>query len=119
MQRRHQRTAKARSSDRGRNSLHRQETDRKWEEGDEISVLEFAATEYGRKGKVVASEEVKTQISSIGINKCACESGFDRKNFVRKLVRGIPVKRNSYNEFVRWLRAYRLGVSEVRIGQKV
>jgi streptogramin lyase len=34
------------------------ETDRKWEEGGEISVLEFAATEYGRKGKVIASEDV-------------------------------------------------------------
>ena len=84
------------------------ETDRKWEEGDEISVLEFAATEYGRKGKVVASEDVKATISSIGINKCARESGFDRKNFVRKLVRDIPVKRNSYNEFLRWLQTYNL-----------
>jgi hypothetical protein len=83
------------------------ETDRKWEEGDEISVLEFAATEYGRKGKVVASEQVKAQISKIGINKCARESGFDRKNFVRKLVRGLPVKRKSYNEFVHWLQGYK------------
>ena len=79
------------------------ETDRKWEEGDEISVLEFAATEYGRKGRVIASEEIKLAIQEIGINKCARESGFDRKNFIRKLVRGIPVKRNSYNEFARWL----------------
>ena len=83
------------------------ETDRKWEEGDEISVLEFAATEYGRKGKVIASEDVKATISSIGINKCARESGFDRKNFIRKLIRDIPVKRNSYNEFVRWLKHYK------------
>jgi len=83
------------------------ETDRKWEEGDEISVLEFAATEYGRKGKVVASEEVKAAIQKIGINKCARESGFDRKNFIRKLVRRIPVKRNSYNEFIHWLENYR------------
>jgi hypothetical protein len=30
-----------------------------------------------------------------------CESGFDRKNFIRKLIRGISVKRNSYEEFVR------------------
>jgi hypothetical protein len=81
------------------------ETDRKWEEGDEISVLEFAATEYGRKGKVIASMDVKATISRIGINKCARESGFDRKNFIRKLVRGLAVKRNSYNEFVRWLRS--------------
>jgi hypothetical protein len=84
------------------------ETDRKWEEGDAMSLLEFAATEYGRKGKVVASADVKKQISIIGINKCARESGFDRKNFVRKLVRGLPVKRNSYNEFARWLQVYKL-----------
>ena len=83
------------------------ETDRKWEEGDEISLLEFAATEYGRKGKVIASEEVKAAISAIGINKCARESGFDRKNFIRKLIRNIPVKRNSYTDFVRWLEVYK------------
>ena len=29
------------------------ETDRKWEEGEDMSVLEFAATEYGRTGKVI------------------------------------------------------------------
>lgn len=79
------------------------ETDRKWEEGEEISLLEFSATEYGRKGKVVASEEVKLAIQRIGINKCARESGFDRRNFIRKLVRGFPVKRNSYSEFTKWL----------------
>jgi hypothetical protein len=83
------------------------ETDRKWEEGDEISVLEFTATEYGRTGKVVASQEVKDEIGRIGINKCARESGFDRKNFIRKLTRDIPVKRNSYNEFLRWLQSYK------------
>ena len=51
---------------------------------------------------------MKAQISSIGINKCARESGFDRKNFVRKLIRDIPVKCNSYTEFVRWLKGYKL-----------
>src|ERR1700730_10408682 len=51
---------------------------------------QFAATEYGRKGKVVASEDVQAKISSIGIDKCARESGFDRKNFIRKLIRDIP-----------------------------
>ena len=93
------------------------ETDRKWEEGDEISVLEFAATEYGRKGKVVASEDIKAAIGSIGINKCARESGFDRKNFVRKLIRNIPVKRNSYTEFVRWLGGHISGVQLRDSGQ--
>ena len=44
-----------------------------------MSVLEFGATEYGRKGKVVASKEVKDDIENIGINKCAHESGFESK----------------------------------------
>jgi hypothetical protein len=70
-------------------------------------VLEFKTTEYGRARKVVASEEVKHDIRRIGINKCARESRFDRKNFVRKLVRGLPVKRSSYGEFVRWLESYK------------
>ena len=81
------------------------ETDRRWEEGDDLSILEFKATEYGRSAKVVASEEIKSDIAEIGINRCARESGFDRKNFIRKLARGLPVKRNSYNEFVRWLQS--------------
>jgi len=83
------------------------ETDRKWEEGEDPSLLEFTATEYGRTGKVLASEEIKNKIKEIGINKCARESGFDRKNFVLKLVRDLPVKRNSYSAFVRWLQGYR------------
>ena len=82
------------------------ETDRKWEEGDEISILEFKTTEYGRSKKVIATEEIKNKILEIGINKCARESGFDRKNLIRKLIRGIPVKRNSYDDFVRWLYQY-------------
>jgi hypothetical protein len=83
------------------------ESDRKWEEGEDLSVLEFAATEYGRTGKVLASQEVKDEIGRIGINKCARQSGFDRKNFIRKLIRDIPVKRNSYNEFLCWLQSYK------------
>jgi hypothetical protein len=79
------------------------ETDRKWEEGDDISVLEFKATEYGRATKVVATEEVKNDIKKIGIKKCARESGFTRF-FVRKLLRGRTVRRRSYDQFVRWLR---------------
>jgi hypothetical protein len=82
------------------------EADLKWGEGDDPSVLEFKSTEYGRTAKVVASEDVKSKIRKIGFNRCAQESGFDRKNFVRKLVRGLQVRRSSYNEFMRWLRGY-------------
>ncbi len=82
------------------------EADRKWEEGDEISVLEFKTTEYGRARRVIASEEIKSEIKRIGIKKCARESGFTRI-FIRKLLRGSPVKRNSHKEFVRSLQTYK------------
>jgi hypothetical protein len=49
----------------------------------------------------------ETPWHAIGINKCARESEFDRKNFIRKLVRDMPVKRNSYDEFLRWLQGYK------------
>jgi hypothetical protein len=52
------------------------ETDLKWEEGDDITVLEFKTTEYRRAKKVVATEEVKKDIKKIGIKKCVPESGF-------------------------------------------
>ena len=81
------------------------ETDRKWEEGDDPSVLEFKSTEFGRSRRVVASEEVKSEIRKIGIKKCARESGFTR-HFVRKLLRGLTVKRTAYHEFVRWLESH-------------
>jgi hypothetical protein len=82
------------------------ETDRKWEEGDDLSVLEFKTTEYGRARRIVASEEVKNDIARINIKRCARESRFTRI-FIRKVLRGLPVKRNSYNEFVRWLEGYK------------
>jgi len=66
----------------------------------------FATTEYARTTRVLASEVVKAAIQSIGIHKCARESGFHRANVIRKLVRGLPIKRVSYTEFVGWLRDY-------------
>jgi len=92
------------------------ETDRKWEEGDDISMFDFKTIEYGREGKVVASEEVKKDIRKIHIKKCVRESGFTRF-VIRRMVRGEPVKRNSYTNFVRWLQNYKshIGLSESKI----
>jgi hypothetical protein len=66
--------------------------------------------ECGRSEKVIVSKEVKNKILEIGINKCLRDSGFGRKNFIRKLVRGVPVKLDSYEEFVHWLQGYGLEV---------
>ena len=60
--------------------------------------------------QVIVSEEVESDIKRTGIKKCARESGFARI-FIRKLLR-LPVKRNSYDEFVRWLQGYELGTAK-------
>jgi hypothetical protein len=73
------------------------------------------AEEYGRARREVANEELKSNIKRIDINKCARESGFNRKKFVRTLVRGSPVKRNTYNDFVRWLQRYKLLSNSVNL----
>ena len=45
------------------------ETDRKWEEGDDISVLEFKANEFGRDKKVIADNSVADDIRAIGVRR--------------------------------------------------
>lgn len=78
------------------------ETERKWEEADDITVLEFETSEFGRAKMVSASEEVKSAIREIGIKRCAREGKLTRF-FIRKLLRGGQVRRRSYERFVRWL----------------
>lgn len=41
------------------------ESDRHWEEGDDLSLLEFKAIQYKRKGKVVATEEQLARIATV------------------------------------------------------
>jgi len=93
------------------------ETDRKWEEGEDLSVLDFAPTEYGRTGKVFASEDVKQQIQEIGINRCARESGFDRKNFIRKLVRDLLLNGNRTKRFWDGCRLIHLRTPRPKVNQ--
>ena len=42
------------------------ETNRKWEEGDEINLLEFKTRDYGRSQKIIARDEVKKEMLEIG-----------------------------------------------------
>ena len=64
-----------------------------------------AALWQGIGGKrCLALPEARANASvKIGMNKCARESGVDRRNFIRTLIRGIPLNRNSYKQFLRWL----------------
>ena len=66
------------------------ETSRRWEQGDDLSMVDFRCAEYS-DGKVVADRAIRQQIIQIGIRKVARESGIDRKR-VALIAHGEPVK---------------------------
>jgi hypothetical protein len=41
------------------------ESDKHWEEGEDLSLLEFTTIEYKRKGTAVATDEQRTQIAKV------------------------------------------------------
>ena len=50
------------------------ETSRRWEQGDDMSMVDFRCAEYS-DGKVVADKETRKRIMEIGIRKVARETG--------------------------------------------
>jgi hypothetical protein len=82
------------------------ETDRKWEEGDEISVLEFKATEYGREKKVVADTLIADEIRAIGIRKTMALTKMSQHT-IEKLIRGKALKRKTHEHVLKAIQSYR------------
>jgi hypothetical protein len=66
------------------------ETSRRWEQGDDMSMVDFRCAEY-RDGKAVADEETRKRVARIGIRKTARETNIDSKTIMR-ISRGEPVK---------------------------
>ena len=81
------------------------EADRKWEEGDDISVLEFKTTEYGRAKKVVADTAIADKIRTIGIRKTLKLTEMSQHT-IEKLLRGEAVKRRTHDHVLRAIQAY-------------
>lgn len=50
------------------------ETDRKWEQREDLSLVEFKAVEYQGSKQVVASDEIKGQILKTGIRRVERET---------------------------------------------
>ncbi len=82
------------------------ETDRKWEEGDEISLLGFKAIEYGRAKKVVADTSIADEIRAIGIRK-TMELTKMSQHTIEKLIRGEAVKRKTHEHALKAIQVYR------------
>jgi hypothetical protein len=50
-------------------------TDRRWEQGEDLSLVEFKTVEYEGSKHLVASDEIKQQILKAGIRKVERETG--------------------------------------------
>jgi hypothetical protein len=87
------------------------ETDRKWEEGDDISVLEFKTAEYGRAKKVDADTSIGDNIRAIGIRK-TMELTQMSQHTIERLIRGEAVKRTTHDQVLKAIQAYK---STVRV----
>jgi hypothetical protein len=81
------------------------EADRKWEEGDHISVLEFKTTEYGRAKKVIADSAIADKIRAVGIRKTLKLTKMSQHT-IEKLLRGEAVKRKTHEHVLKAIQAY-------------
>jgi hypothetical protein len=79
------------------------ETSRRWEQGDDMSMVDFVCKEYS-DGKVVADEETKKRIVEIGLKRIARETGIDR-NTVRLITRGEPVKPKTLAQAMEYIKS--------------
>ena len=68
------------------------ETDRKWEHGEDFSLLAFKPAEFDDLGKIVrADPTLIEQLAALPIKEIARKANVDR-NTIRKITRGLPVR---------------------------
>jgi hypothetical protein len=82
------------------------ETDPKWGAGDDMSVLDFKTTEYGRAKRVVAETSLADEIRALGIRRTMDLTKMSQHT-IEKLVRGEAVKRGTHERVLKALHAYR------------
>jgi hypothetical protein len=78
------------------------ETSRRWEQGDDMSMVDFVCAEYS-DGKMVADDKTRKQIKTIGVRKTARESGVDRET-VAIIANGKAVKSSTLAKVMTYLR---------------
>lgn len=70
------------------------ETDRRSEQGEDLSLVEFKSLEYQQSKQVVASDEIKQQILKIGIRKTERTTGMSHHT-LEKVLKGENVRRKT------------------------
>jgi hypothetical protein len=74
------------------------ETSRRWEQGDDVSMVDFRCAEYV-DGKMKADDETRKRIVEIGIRKVARETGINRET-VALVANGKTVKSRTFRKIV-------------------
>ena len=77
------------------------ETSRRWEQGDDMSMVDFRCSEYAG-GKMKADEQTRKRIVGIGIRKVARETGI-HSDTVTLIARGKPVKPGTLQKLVEFI----------------
>jgi hypothetical protein len=76
------------------------ETDRKWDQGEDLSLLTFKPAEFDELGKMAkADPALIDQIAKVPIRVLARKANVDR-NTIRKMLRGEPVRRSTIQRVV-------------------
>jgi hypothetical protein len=81
------------------------ETDRRWEQGEDLSLVEFKSHEYQQSKQVVASDEIKQQILRIGIRKVERETGASHHT-LGKILKSESVRRKTLATIVNQASAF-------------
>jgi hypothetical protein len=75
------------------------ETDRRWEQGEDMSLVEFKAVEYQGSKQVVASDEIKEQILKTGIRRIERETKVSHHT-IDRILKGENVRRKTLAKIV-------------------
>ena len=79
------------------------ETDRRWEQGEDVSLVEFKALEYEGSKQVVASGEIKEHILKTGIRKLERETKVSHHT-ISRILKGEHVRRKTLAKIVKHAR---------------
>jgi hypothetical protein len=82
------------------------ETDRRWEQGEDLSLVEFKSFEYQESKQVVAGEDIKEDILKTGIRKLERETGVSHHT-LNKILKGKHIRRKTLSKIVKQLPSYR------------
>jgi hypothetical protein len=82
------------------------ETDRRWEQGEDLSLVEFKSFEYQQSKQVVAGEDLKNDILKAGIRKLERDTGVSHHT-LDKILKGERVRRKTLAKIVKRLPLYR------------